>query len=202
MTRHLLLFTVTVTAGLLGLQTEGAGAAPPATDPDWPCEQTLVPSVSAEMVWSGPALDDVGDWRSDKAVATLIDTISPREEPLSEGLTAIARFLKPHTAARTREIKRAVAGLLEENGAARTRVIGHIKTLAERQRTLADLVSRIAGEREKAGQNSSPDLVDQLTFAQRTYYESQRTLRYACEIPAELDQRLGAYVRVLQDGLR
>ena len=46
------------------------------------------------------------------------------------------------------------------------------------------------------------ELIDRSTFAQRTYYEAQRTMRYACEIPAELDQRLGLYARALQAGLR
>ncbi|PKU24145.1 hypothetical protein [Telmatospirillum siberiense] len=193
---------VIVFAALLGLPSGRAAAAPPSSDPDWPCEQALVPSVSAEMVWSGPPLDGIGDWRSDPTAAPLVAAISPREVPLAEGLAAIGRFLRARPPNRTRAIKRAVAGLLEENATARTRVIEHIKMLAERQRTFAGLVSEMANEREKAGQGASAELTDRWTLTQRTYYEAQRTLRYACEIPAELDQRLGAYVRALQEGIR
>jgi hypothetical protein len=179
-----------------------AGAAPPSADPDWPCQQPLVPAFSAAMVWSGPSLDDAKDWRTQPAVSALVAAIAPREIPVDTGKAIIARFLSRRQQNRTRAIKRAFVGLVEENNGARTRVIDYIKMLAERQRGLADVISRLTAERDKAGNDAPADLVQRWTFAQRTYYETQRTLRYVCEVPALLDQRLGIYAKALQAGLR
>src|SRR4051812_12032042 len=41
-------------------------AAAPA-DPDWPCVQRLVPTLTAATLWAGPA--PKGDWHADKEVA-------------------------------------------------------------------------------------------------------------------------------------
>lgn len=189
-------------AAILCLLPRMIAAAPPSADPDWPCQQPLVPSVSLGMVWDGPPLDMVGDWRSEPAVAALVAAISPREISVDDGKAAIARFLRAPHPNRARSIKRAVAGLLEENNTARTRVIAQIKMLAERQRGLADTVSQLTTEWDKAGKDSDADLVERWTFTERTYYEMQRTMRYACEVPAQLDQRLGIYAKALQAGLR
>jgi hypothetical protein len=185
-----------------GLLPRTVAAAPSAADPDWPCPQPLVPTISAELVWSGPPINDAGEWRSEPAVAALVATLTPREISIDDGKAAISRFLRTRHANRTRSIKRAVAGLLDEANNARSRVIAQIKMLAERQRGLANIVSQLTAERDKAGKDASADLTERWTFTERTYYEMQRTMRYACEIPAELDQRLGAYVNTLQAGLR
>jgi hypothetical protein len=182
------------------LMVRSAAAAPPPADPDWPCQQPFVPSISAEMVWGGPPLDDAGNWRTDRTASALVAAIAPHEVSVEDGKAAIARFLRGHPPART--IKRAVVGLLDENNSARTRVQDHIKMLAERQRGLADVISRLTAERDKAGKDADPELVDRWTFAERTYNEVQRTMRYACEMPAELDQRLGLYAKALEAGLR
>jgi len=42
-------------------------AAPRADDPDWPCQQRLVPKLTAAAYWNGPALESIGDWRVDPA---------------------------------------------------------------------------------------------------------------------------------------
>jgi hypothetical protein len=36
-------------------------------------------------------------------------------------------------------------------------------------------------------------------FTARNFEEIQRTIRYACETPVELDARLGAWARALQE---
>ena len=43
-----------------------ANSAPPrAEDPDWPCQQRLVPKLTAAAYWNGPPLESLGDWRAD-----------------------------------------------------------------------------------------------------------------------------------------
>jgi hypothetical protein len=165
---------------------------------DWPCVQPLVQSISIEMVWHGPHLQPGADWRSDRAIATLVQTISAQETDADEGVTELKRFLQEHQQNRAGTIGRVMTGLIDENNQTRSRLIEHLRTLGDRQRGLADIVTRLDDERDKAGSAAEPELVDRLNFAQRTYFEAQRTLRYACEIPARLDQRLGVYAKTLE----
>src|SRR5271167_5035626 len=51
-------------------------AAPPrADDPDWPCQQRLVPKLATAAYWNGPSLDNAGDWRTDPVVANTSEAV-------------------------------------------------------------------------------------------------------------------------------
>jgi anti-sigma-K factor RskA len=104
----------------------------------------------------------------------------------------------------------AFAGLLDETNRQRSEVIQRIKALAERQRNLANLVARLTTELDQTPAPANPaspdaapraDLAQRLTFSSRAYNELQRTMRYACDVPGQLDARLGAYARALAAGL-
>src|SRR5260370_41522659 len=74
-----------------------AAAAQPAPqhseDPDWPCQQRLVPQLTAPAFWSGP-LDLEGDWQADPEIAELVRHLAPRQVTTEEGLATIAAFAK------------------------------------------------------------------------------------------------------------
>ncbi len=178
-----------------------AVAAPPGADPGWPCRQPLVTSVSAAMIWDGPPLDHIGDWRSEPAVSALVAKLASEDVSIDAGKAAIARFLRSRLANRRRSISRAFAGLLEESNQARMRAIDDIEMLGQRQRSLADVIAGLTAEKDKAGASAAPDLVERWNFARQTYYQAQRTILYACEMPAGLDQRLGVFARELRAGL-
>jgi hypothetical protein len=193
---------------LLGLVALCASAAAAGPDPNWPCQQPLVQNVTAAMIWSGPPVDNIGDWRSEPAVEALVERIAPRNVSTKDGQAAIDAFLHDLKGDRKRLITLAFAGLLDETNDQRTGVIGRIKDLAERQRNLSELVNKLSlqmGELPPAEQtNPSPehkDLVERWTFTTQAYTQMQQTMRYACEIPGQIDSRLGTYARALAAGL-
>jgi hypothetical protein len=196
-------------AGLLGcLLPLAAGGAPRAADPTWPCQQPLVPTLSAGAMWSGPALDDIGDWHDAPTAAALVARIAPRSVPAADGAAAIDDFAAHLVGDRSRPIALAFAGLLEESNRQRGEVIDRIKSLAERQRNLADLIARLGVELDAMPQSAEDaaaaqraELNQRLAFTTRAYTELQRTMRYACDVPVQIDARLGAYARALQAGL-
>jgi hypothetical protein len=201
-----------VLAGALAALASPAasGAEPSGADPDWPCQQALVPTLSAGMVWSGPSPDGFGDWHGEPAVAALVQRIAPREVPTADGEAAIQQFTHDVEGDRKRLITLAFAGLLDETNRQRSEVIQRIKLLAERQRNLASLVARLTTELDQTpapADSASPeaaqrtDLLQRWTFTSRAYNELQRTMRYACEVPSQLDARLGVYARALEAGL-
>jgi hypothetical protein len=196
-------------AGLLVcLLASAAAAAPRSGDPTWPCQQPLVAALSAGAMWSGPSLDGIGDWHEAPAAAALVARIAPRAVPAADGTAAIADFTAHIEGDRTRLIALAFAGLLDESNRQRGEVIERIKSLAERQRSLADLIARLGAELDAMpataeGAASAPrtELNERLTFTTRAYTELQRTMRYACDVPVQIDARLGVYARALQAGL-
>ena len=184
-----------------------AGAAPRNADPDWPCQQALVPQIAAATVWDGPPIDGIGDWHVEPAVAALVGRAAPRGVPAEDGEAAIGDFAKGLGNDRNHLITLAFVGLLDETNRQRAEVIERIKSLAQRQRSLADVIARLTAEVDAAPPDKgepSPEraeLLQRWTFSSRAYTELQSTMRYACEVPGQLDSRLGAYARALQAAL-
>jgi len=166
---------------------------------EWPCMQPLVPSVSLEMVWNGPPLAPAGDWREDRDLADLVTAISTPETDAEEGNAKLMRFLQSRKQNRARTVSRLMTGLIDENNATRARIVERLKMLGERQKGLADVATRLNDERDRAGSAADQELIDRANFAQRTYLSAQSTLRYACDIPGRLDQRLGMYAKTLEN---
>jgi hypothetical protein len=192
---------------IIGLVAGPAGAAPPRSDdPDWPCQQRLVPTLTAAAYWNGPPLGDLGDWRADPQVADLVRRLAPRRVSTEEGLAAIGAFARSLSDDRSRRLALAFRGLLEETDRERSALIEQLKQIGRRQRELADLVARLAAERDAIPPDATGDaaanrldLRQRHDFTARNFEEIQRTIRYACEAPVELDARLGIWARGLQE---
>jgi hypothetical protein len=198
-----LLTSAAVAAALL----VGAGlrAAPWQQDPDWPCQQLLVPRLAAASYWNGPPLDGLGDWHADPAVGKLVGELAPRRVSTAEGLTAIAAFARSLSGDRRRRLGLLFLGLLDESNRERTALIAELKEIGRRQRQLAALVARLAAElnaipADATGKAAARrvDLQQRHDFTAQSFEAIQRTLRYACDAPVALDARLGSWARALQ----
>jgi hypothetical protein len=196
-----------MTLGLAVAATVNARSAPPrAEDPDWPCQQRLVPKLTAAAYWSGPALDGLGDWRAEPEIADLVRRLAPRRVATQEGLSEIAAFVRTMSTDRPRRLALVFRGLLEETDRERAGLIEGLKEIGQRQHELADLVARLATELngippDAGGEAAAKrvDLQQRHDFTARNFEEIQRTIRYACETPVELDARLGTWARALQE---
>jgi hypothetical protein len=173
-------------------------------DPDWPCQQRLVPQLTAPAFWSGP-LDMQGDWQADPEVAELVHRLAPRRITTEEGLAAITDFTKTASEDRPHRFALTFRGLLAETDRQRAILIEKLKDIGRRQGELADVVARLADELRSipagaVGEAAAMrvDLQQRRDFTTRNFEEVQRTIRYACEMPVGLDARLGAWARALQ----
>jgi hypothetical protein len=184
-----------------------ASAAPPRTEnPDWPCQQRLVPHLSAAAYWSGPPLENIGDWHADPQVADLVRQLAPRKVSTQEGLSQIAAFAQSLSEDRPRRLALAFQGLLEETDRERAALVEKLVQIGRRQRELAALVDRLAQQLDAIPTDATGeaaarriDLQQRRDFTARNFEEIQRTIRYACETPVDLDARLGAWARALQE---
>ncbi len=196
-----------MTLGLTLAAAVNARSAPPRSeDPDWPCQQRLVQKLTAAAYWSGPALEGLGDWRADPEVADLVRRLAPRRVSTQEGLSEIAAFMRSVSNDRPRRPALVFRGLLEETDRERAGLIEELKEIGRRQRELADLVARLATELnaippDARGEAAAKriDLQQRHDFTARNFEEIQRTIHYACETPIQLDARLGAWARALQE---
>ena len=169
-------------------------------DPDWPCQQRLVPQLAAASYWSGP-LDAERDWRVDPEVAELVRRLTPRQVTTEEGLAAIAAFAKVASSNRPHRLALAFRGILEQTNRERADLIARLRQMGHRQRELTDLVARLNDELKSVPPEATDqriDLQQRHDFTARNFEEIQRTIRYACETPVALDARLGAWARALQ----
>src|SRR6516165_5856729 len=171
-----------------------AGASPRSEDPDWPCQQRLVPHLTSAAYWNGP-VDEQGNWQADPEIADLVHRLAPRRVRTEEGLVAIINFGKTASEDRPHRLALAFRGLLEETDRERAGLIEQLRQMGRRQRELAEIPLDATGE--AAGKRV--DLQQRHDFTVRNFEEIQRTIRYACDTPVELDARLGAWARALQE---
>ncbi len=181
-----------------------AAAGPPPPDPDWPCVQRLVPTLTAGTFWPTPIPN--ADWRDDPQIASLVASVAPRSEPVEQGVERLQTFaaaLAPSD--RQATLGRVFAGLVEQTNAERNQVIDRLRAIARRQRAIAETVGQVTAELRAlpadAPSGQRAEITNRRAFLIRDYDSVERTIRYACEAPVELGARLGAFARVLQGSL-
>ena len=176
----------------------------PPADPDWPCVQRLVPSLSAGAYWPGHEVP--AQWRSDPRVAALASEITARGVTAEQGAARIAAFAQTiPPAERAAVLSATMAGVVEQTNVQRGQLIERLRALTRRQRGVGDVIARVTAEQRALPPDADParreEVVQRLAFVIREFEEAEQTLRYACEAPVALEARLGAYARALQKAL-
>jgi hypothetical protein len=175
--------------------------------PDWPCTQAKVPDVSLAAVWAGPSLDDVADkWKNDAKVSALVPRLAARRTPLEEAEKTITEFLSGSAADKTAMGKLLFAGLFDTLNAQRASVMGGLERVTRKQREAADKIRTDTLALQALQDAASPDqakvdeLSNQLAWETRIFEDRHRVIKFVCEVPTAIDQRLFALGRViLQD---
>jgi hypothetical protein len=134
-----------------------------------------VPDVSLAAVWAGPPLDDVASkWKDDAKVSALVPRLAARRTPLDEAQKAITEFLEGSAAQKTEMGKLLFAGLSD---------------------TLA--LQALQGA-SPPDQPKIDELGNQLVWETRIFEDRSRVIKFVCEVPTAIDQRLFALGRVIQ----
>jgi len=178
------------------------------SNPDWPCQQVLVGRLSVAGVWSGPSIDSV-DWRDDRNIFDLVLKTAARRLPLEEAQQAIEDFANAQKTGKTEKLTAVFAGLFETLDEERAQVIEGLLRFGAKQKALAE---KIRNETTKAHgepgeKNLKPDeekrkaAEQQLEWDLRLFEERRQSLRYVCESPALIEQRLFALARFLEEKL-
>jgi hypothetical protein len=176
--------------------------------PDWPCAQAKVPEVSLAAVWNGPALDDgTSKWKDNPEVSALIPRLAARRTPLDQAEKAIIDFLSKSAAEKNEKGKLLFAGLFETLNAERTTVMNGLERITRKQREAADkirndtLALQALQDAPIKDQAKIDELGNQLVWETRIFEDRRRVVKFVCEVPTAIDQRLFAFGRVIQQEL-
>ncbi|MCK1758846.1 hypothetical protein IVA78_27660 [Bradyrhizobium sp. 137] len=185
-----------------------SGTAARAADPrypDWPCTQAKVPEISLAAVWAGPPLDEVqSKWKDHAKISALVAKLSARKTPLDEAEKLVKEFLAASASDKTANAKLLFAGLFDTLNAQRSQVINGLERVSRKQREAADKI-REETLALQALQGVTPRddakieaLSNELIWKTRIFEDRHKVVRFVCEVPTTIDQRLFALGRVIQ----
>jgi hypothetical protein len=197
-------------AGLLAVPPSGARAAR-GTDPDWPCIQRKVPTVSAGMVWAGPPVDENDrSWEKSGELSELVERLAARRTPVEDAGPMIETFAKRHAEDKNAQLTLLFTGLLQTINAERNAIMQGIARYARQQAERAEQIKSvrdeyaalIAKETLTDSETARRDaLEEQLNWATRIYDERDQSLTYVCDSPRILEQRVFSLARAIQQHL-
>ncbi|MBR0791620.1 hypothetical protein JQ631_21285 [Bradyrhizobium manausense] len=196
--------TLAMAALALAVSATAVHAADPRY-PNWPCAQAKVPEISLAAVWAGPALDDAETkWKDDSKVSALVSKLAARKTPLEEAEKSVKEFLAGSAADKTANAKLLFAGLFDTLNAQRSQVMGGLERVSRKQREAADKI-REETIQLQALQDATPrddakvdSMSNQLIWETRIFEDRRKVVRFVCEVPTTIDQRLFALGRVIQ----
>ncbi len=173
--------------------------------PDWPCTQAKVPEISLAAVWAGPPLDDIKDkWKDDAKVSALVPKLAARRTSLEDAQKVITEFLASSAVDKATAGKLLFAGLFDTLNAQRSSVLNGLERITRKQRTAAEKIQADAVAMQALQSASPPDQMkieefgNKLVWQTRIFEDRQRVVKFVCEVPTAIDQRLFALSRVIQ----
>lgn len=194
------------------LLSASAAAAQARPNPDWPCVQRKVETLSPGQFWTGPDIASAGDWGDDTDAAVLAQKIASRRTELSQVdplLDAYVAKLGSDKEAKDKALTHVYAGVFEVINGERNKVMGGIARYAQGQRRMAE---RIRDEADKISEvkdapshgdvtelpKDQTDLESKFAWDRRIFQERSQSLTYVCEVPQLLEQRLGEIAKRIQ----
>ena len=173
--------------------------------PDWPCAQAKVPEISLAAVWAGPPLGDADEkWKCDPKVSALVEKAAARKTLLDDAQKAITEFLSAPGTDKMTTGKLLFAGLFEQLNAERSSVMGGLERVTRKQRQAADKIRTDTIALQTLQDVTPPDqpkieeLGNQLVWETRIFEDRRRVVKFVCDVPTAIDQRLFALGRTIQ----
>ena len=120
---------------------------------------------------------------------------------------AVAEFITGSAAERERKAKLLFAGLFDRLNRERTDVMNGIERLNRRQQELADKLRADIAELHKVQDAPTPDaaklaqMSQQVEWSTRIFEDRRKSIRFVCEVPVLIEQRLFALGRVVQQAM-
>jgi hypothetical protein len=159
-------------------------------------------------MWNGPSIADVGNsWQDDVKVRDLVELIAARRTSLEAAQKAIAEFMVGAPAEKEHRAKQLFAGVFDTLSAQRREVMDGLERVSRKEMDLAEKIkSDVANLRElqdkpDADQSEIKNLASEVEWSTRIFEDRRKTIRYVCEVPSAIEQRVFALARSIQQNL-
>jgi hypothetical protein len=176
--------------------------------PDWPCAQAKVPDISLAAVWAGPPLCDAETkWKDDAKVSALVVKAAARRTPIDDAQKAITEYLTSPGTDKMTAGKLLFAGLFEQLNAERSAVMSGLERVTRKQRQAADKIRSDTLALQALQDATPPDqpkideFGNQLVWETRIFEDRRRVVKFVCDVPTAIDQRLFALGRTIQQDI-
>ena len=176
--------------------------------PDWPCAQAKVPEVSLAAVWAGPSVDDVaGKWKDNAEISALVARLSARRTPIEDAEAQIAKFLSTAGTNKSEAGKKLFAGVFETLNAQRSSVMSGLERTTRKQREAAGKIRADTAALHDLQDAATPDqakidaLANQVGWQTHIFEDRSKVIRFVCDVPNAIDQRIFALGRAIQQGM-
>jgi len=197
-----------IIAAAIWLASPTAALAADSRFPDWPCAQIKVPEISVAAVWSGPSIDVAETvWKTDATIRDVVARLAARRTPLEEAQREISNFIGAGSADRQEKAKLIFVGLLVTLNAERSQVMNGIERFSREQSAFANRIRdeitelRRMRDASNAKESEIEELANRIDWDTRIFEERRKTIRYACEVPVLIEQRLFALARTIQESM-
>lgn len=185
------------------LMAPGLALGAESTDPDWPCVQRKVESLSLGLMWPLP----VTKAELSPDAKSLAGKLALRRVSLDDAQALITAYVADHPGTTADDLGNIFTAVFDKIGKDRKRVIGGIASYAHSQVALAERINTARSEAETLSDAATPDfdridlIEEQVAWDERIYTDRERSLTYVCETPVLLEKRLYAIAQMLQAAL-
>ena len=175
-------------------------------DPDWPCIQVLVPTISSAVVWDGPSIEGLeARWRDQVGVARLVGRVTQRHVDADQAEQEIDAFAQSQpTADRNAALTAVFIGSWEILNEKRQYMIERIKEFTRQQNARANRIENMLLELEVISSDSSPasgakiaKFRQDLALEVRIFEDREKSIVYLCELPVKIEGKMGALARAI-----
>jgi hypothetical protein len=176
--------------------------------PDWPCVQPKVPELSTASMWDGPSIADVGErWQDDPKVKDLVDLIAARRTSMDAAQKAIGEFITGTAGEKQNKAKNVFAGLFDTLNSQRSDVMDGLERVSRKEMDLAAKIEADVNnlhaleDKPDADQAKIKTLASEIEWSTRIFEDRRKTIRYVCDVPTTIEQRIFALARAIQQTL-
>lgn len=183
-----------------GLALAAPAVAASGQDPDWPCVQVLVPTLSPGQIWSG---DPIGEaepaWRDLPAIQPVIRQVTTRFSDPEKDEEAIDRFAGTLGADRNAVLTALFAGVFDTLNRERGEAIEAVRRYARGQRAMLDRIAEGLGRIDTLPPDApeAAALREDIAWQRRILDERRRYLTAVCDQPVLLERKLGRLARAI-----
>ena len=186
-------------------------------NPDWPCVQHKVMTLTAVQMWDGPPVDDIKGWNDNDEIRKLIPGLVSRRASVEAAGAAIKAFAEKQPAdKRDASLTLLFAGVLDAINTERRGIIDGIERFQRRQVARAlelqrqgSEIFKMKGQAAKAEGAAADDAKkkvaeaeERYTWDARVFQERQRNVPLACEIPVLIEQRIFELAREIRSHMK